>query len=202
MALFHPGEPHVLENAEAKRSWSVRVLHLPPALLERHGIPLLQPAPFVASLELKQAAEAVWAGVSSRPAASLSAQVASLARRLCALPGLELEEHPSSRIVRRCLEYLASELTRSIPVSELAERVACPAAKLRKLFVDATGLPPHAWHLQRRIQHSKHMLASGAPVAQVALATGFSDQAHFTRHFTLLVGVSPARYAGSVVLSP
>jgi transcriptional regulator GlxA family with amidase domain len=35
------------------------------------------------------------------------------------------------------------------------------------------------------------------PVAEVALATGFSDQAHFTRHFTVLVGVSPAKYAAT-----
>jgi AraC-like DNA-binding protein len=199
MALFHPGEPHVLETAREEVDWSLRVLHVPAVLLERRAVPLVQPAPFLASPELLHAAQALWEDASTQPSRALSSRVKVLANQLCALPGLELEEHPASQVVRRCLEHLAAELTRSISMEELAHVALCPAAKLRKLFVAATGLPPHAWHLQRRIQHGKHLLVEGKPVAEVALATGFSDQAHFTRHFSVLVGVSPARYASSVV---
>jgi AraC-like DNA-binding protein len=117
---------------------------------------------------------------------------------LCELPGVEIESAPATRVVRRCLDHLSAELSRPVSQRELAEICGVPVGRLRRLFAAATGLPPHAFHLQRRIQQGKSLLAGGTAVIDVALATGFTDQAHFTRHFTTLVGVSPARYASSI----
>src|SRR5690348_11942780 len=60
MALFHPGEPHVLENGQKTRSWALRVLHVPSALLEQHGLPRVLPAPFLTHGRLRELAEALW----------------------------------------------------------------------------------------------------------------------------------------------
>jgi AraC-like DNA-binding protein len=86
-------------------------------------------------------------------------------------------------------------LDRPVTLNELSRRTRATPATIRRAFTAATGLPPHAWHLQRRVHHAKYLLADGAAIADVALATGFADQAHLTRHFSRLVGVSPARYA-------
>jgi AraC-like DNA-binding protein len=36
---------------------------------------------------------------------------------------------------------------------------------------------------------------AGVPLAELALAAGFADQAHFTRMFRSTLGVTPGRYA-------
>jgi len=195
-ALFHPDVPHVLESAGRDEDWHLRTLHLPPRLVERTGVPLFQPAPFRAESALVKAFEAVWSGVHhGRADASVTESVRVLGAALCELPGLEPNQDRGSRIVRRCLAHFDRVLDRNVPMSELAELAGCSAAQVRRLLVTSTGLPPHALHIQRRIQRSKILLAQGMPVVDTALATGFSDQAHFTRHFTSLVGVGPARYA-------
>jgi AraC-like DNA-binding protein len=196
MALFHPAEPHVIENDQRARPWSFRVLHLPDRLLRGVLTPLLQPAPFVAVPGLTRAFEAVWQDAVEDK--ELRGSVKKLARLLAAMPGLEPDRNASAQVVRQCLAHLASVLDRPVAISELSELAHCSGERLRRAFVAATGLPPHAWHLQRRVQQAKHLLAGGSSPAEVAGACGFSDQAHLTRHFTKLVGVSPARYAGAL----
>ncbi|MFT3927501.1 MAG: AraC family transcriptional regulator [Myxococcales bacterium] len=198
-ALFHPDEPHVLEAASRSEPWHMRSLHLPTRLVEQAGCPLHQPAPFRAYPELAQAFDAVWNAVQAGAAeATVVARVRALGVALCSLPGLEPRTDARSRIVRRCLAHLDQVLDRNVSISELAELVDSTPAQVRRMLVAATGLPPHALHLQRRIRHGKLLLAKGASVADTAQATGFADQAHFTRHFTSLVGVGPARYAVSL----
>ncbi len=197
-ALFHPDEPHVLESVGRSEGWHVRVLHLPPRLLEQAGKPLFQPAPFVSDTVLQAAFDAVWDAVQAREDTQRVVTAArELGRVLAQRPGLEPKQDPDSRLVRRCLAHLDSVLDRNVPIAELASLVARSPAQVRRMLVARTGLPPHALHLQRRIEHSKSLLAAGVPVSEAAQATGFGDQAHFTRHFTILVGVSPARYASN-----
>lgn len=51
---------------------------------------------------------------------------------------------------------------------------------------------------KRRLARAQELLRdSHLPLAEVALASGFSDQSHLTRHFRLAFGVTPARYRRS-----
>jgi AraC-like DNA-binding protein len=61
-------------------------------------------------------------------------------------------------------------------------------------FTRSMGIPPHAYHLQRRIRAAQRHLAVGESVTDVAQQLGFSDQAHLTRLFKRLVGVTPGHY--------
>ncbi len=63
-------------------------------------------------------------------------------------------------------------------------------------FSAAFGLPPHRYLTGRRIEAARGRLLAGQPIADVAAAVGFHDQAHLHRHFTRLVGTTPARFAG------
>ncbi len=47
----------------------------------------------------------------------------------------------------------------------------------------------------RRLDFARNRLGSGMPLAELALAAGFVDQAHFTRMFRSAFGVTPGRYA-------
>ena len=60
-----------------------------------------------------------------------------------------------------------------------------------KLFKVSTGLAPHQFVLQERINRSKQLLRQGdAKLVDVALGVGFENQAHFTTVFGDLVGMT------------
>jgi AraC-like DNA-binding protein len=53
-------------------------------------------------------------------------------------------------------------------------------------------------HTRRRFgcgAPSPSCLRAGLPIAIVAAEAGFYDQAHLTRHFKRIVGLTPGRYA-------
>lgn len=71
-----------------------------------------------------------------------------------------------------------------------------------RLFSAATGLPPHAYRIQRQIQKARRLLAAGRPVAEEALDCGFTDQSHLTRHFTRAYGIGPGAYRRAASVRP
>jgi AraC-like DNA-binding protein len=89
---------------------------------------------------------------------------------------------------------LAADLTTPLRVADLAQAVGLSPFHATRLFTQATGLPPHAWRTQLRLQRSLAPLREGATVADVAAASGFTDQSHFTRHFRRMFGVPPGRW--------
>ena len=46
----------------------------------------------------------------------------------------------------------------------------------------------------RRLRHARTLLRQGQPLAEVALASGFADQAHFQRQFKRRVAATPGQY--------
>lgn len=77
------------------------------------------------------------------------------------------------------------------------------AARLSKFqtlrdFTRATGLTPHAYLIQRRIDVARNLIQSGKPLADIAYTAGFADQSHLNRHFVRAFGMTPGRYARAV----
>jgi AraC family transcriptional regulator len=63
-------------------------------------------------------------------------------------------------------------------------------------FKRATGLPPHQYVLDRRVERAKQFLQTGSDIslAEVAAEAGFSDQSQFSHHFKRLIGVTPGQF--------
>ncbi|MEL6380999.1 MAG: AraC family transcriptional regulator [Cyanobacteria bacterium J06626_18] len=101
---------------------------------------------------------------------------------------------PESRIVQRIRDYIEAFYAHNPSLTELAELAQMKPLRLLRMFRKEMGLPPHAYLLQVRIHHAKAQLAQGQSIAEVAIATGFADQSHFTRHFKRFVGVTPGQY--------
>jgi AraC-like DNA-binding protein len=100
------------------------------------------------------------------------------------------------RSVRRVREYLAENYARSVSLEELAQLTSLSPYHLHRMFSRAMGMPPHAYQLQVRIERARSLLKQNREIAEVAFATGFADQSHFTRHFKRLMAVTPGEYLG------
>ncbi|KFL51507.1 AraC family transcriptional regulator [Burkholderia pyrrocinia] len=94
-------------------------------------------------------------------------------------------------------ERLAADLTCTVTLDEVAQAAGLSPFHAARLFTRTTGMPPHAWRNQLRLQRALAPLRAGVPVADVAAASGFVDQSHFTRHFKRMFGVPPGRWQAS-----
>jgi AraC-like DNA-binding protein len=79
-------------------------------------------------------------------------------------------------------------------LEQLAQTVYLSPFHLSRLFRERLGVPPHTYLNQIRVQQAQHLLRQGEPVAAVAVSVGFADQAHFSKAFKRIVGVSPGQY--------
>ncbi|MDJ0597045.1 MAG: helix-turn-helix transcriptional regulator, partial [Pleurocapsa sp. MO_226.B13] len=78
---------------------------------------------------------------------------------------------------------------------ELAALVQISPSYFSILFKQATGITPHQYVIQCRIERAKELLRqSDLAIADVALRLGFSHQSHLSRHFKRLVGVTPKQF--------
>lgn len=97
--------------------------------------------------------------------------------------------------VRRAKDILSSGLERKLTLQELADAVGLSRYHLLRQFKRQTGVPPHVFRTQLRVDQARILLRQGMPLAEVAQATGFTDQAHFTNTFKLYTGATPGQYA-------
>lgn len=100
--------------------------------------------------------------------------------------------------VRRVTDFIRENCMRSIRLQELADLAGLSQSHFSHSFKASTGMAPHDWQMNERLERAKALLASDAqPLTEVAAETGFSDQAHFTRVFRKHVGTTPARWRKS-----
>lgn len=83
-------------------------------------------------------------------------------------------------------------------LDDLAAEAGCTPAHLIRLFRQGTGLSPHAYLIRVRVARARRLLGQGLPPGEAATDCGFADQAHLTRWFKMLTGVTPAVYQRSV----
>jgi AraC-like DNA-binding protein len=96
---------------------------------------------------------------------------------------------------RRAEDMLLAGLVRGVRLDEVARRCNLSLSQFGRTFKKTTGLTPHRWLVQRRLDRAQDLLLwSTLSLAQIALDCGFSEQSHFTRTFTRLVGTSPGEW--------
>ncbi len=100
-----------------------------------------------------------------------------------------------ARRLHRVLEYIAANLSRSVSLMEIASIADMSVYHFARLFKGATGLSPHQYVLNQRIESAKQLLLSGEDsVIDVALACGFNDPSSFSKTFRKASGVTPSQY--------
>ena len=119
------------------------------------------------------------------------------ARVEAALGPLVTDPDPDHELVLAVVADMLADRT-LLRVAQVCQRHGLSARRLQRLFARYVGVGPK-WVLARYRMHD--VLAAldagdDRPLADLAAAHGWYDQAHFTRDFTALVGTTPARYRG------
>jgi len=95
--------------------------------------------------------------------------------------------------VRRALVLMQERLSDPMPIHELAARLQLSTRHVERLFQGVVGAKPRAVYRRMRLRHAHWMLANTrASITAIAIDTGFSDGAHFSRQFKQMTGVSPS----------
>jgi AraC-like DNA-binding protein/mannose-6-phosphate isomerase-like protein (cupin superfamily) len=110
--------------------------------------------------------------------------------------------HPRRGIAResRVVEIIRSVIQDSYASADqtslhvLAERAGVTPFRVIRAFREATGLAPHHYLIQVRVERARQLLAGGTIPSVTALMTGFADQSHLTYHFKKHLGITPANY--------
>ena len=97
-------------------------------------------------------------------------------------------------LARRLRELLDARVVEGLTLEEAGALLSAHPAHLVRAFSGAYGIAPHQYLMSRRVGRARRLLLAGRSPSEVAVATGFYDQAHLTRHFRKLVGVTPGRY--------
>jgi AraC-like DNA-binding protein len=92
-------------------------------------------------------------------------------------------------------ERMDDDPAMALTLAQLAADAGLSRYQFLRAFTRLTGLPPHAYLLQRRVQRARRLVRTGLPLAEVAAASGFADQPHMTRCFVRSFGLTPGAFA-------
>jgi transcriptional regulator GlxA family with amidase domain len=104
---------------------------------------------------------------------------------------------------RRAKELMGANLQRDVSTADVATECALSAGHFARAFRRSTGLSPHQWLLQRRIDEAHGLLRDRRlSLAEIARACGFADQSHFTKAYTRLRGITPGAWRRQQEITP
>lgn len=104
----------------------------------------------------------------------------------------------SKRQLQQVSDYIHQRIEQDLALAELAALVQMSPSYFSSLFKQSTGLAPHQFVIQCRIDQAKQLLLQGEwSIAEVAHSLGFTHQSHLSRHFKRLVGVTPKAFLKS-----
>lgn len=201
LITVNPGEVHDGAPIGTERAWSM--LYFTPGVirclatdLSEGKVPMPElKAPVVDDARLSRSFLAARAAASGEPAAFE-------AHALVLLAGL-LEPRPQSPPpgpdpLARVRQKIDDEPTARHSLGDLAAVAGLSRFQLLRGFTQMTGLPPHAYVVQRRLDLARHLIRGGSGLVEAALAAGFADQSHFHRSFLTRYGLTPGAYAAAV----
>jgi AraC family transcriptional regulator len=115
-----------------------------------------------------------------------SGTIAAEQEQRCGLP---------ARMLRCIEEYIDVHLEKDLSVEELASHLGISPSYFARSFRSSVGLAPHSYVMRRRLLRAQELLArTELPLTDIALATGFADQSHFSRRFHEMTGMPPRTF--------
>ena len=99
------------------------------------------------------------------------------------------------RRLKRVLEFIDDNIERNIRLDELADIACLSPYHFARTFKASTGAAPHRYLMAQKLDLAKSLLAADdLKLVEIALRTGFANQAHFNRAFKRATGMTPGSY--------
>jgi AraC-like DNA-binding protein len=96
---------------------------------------------------------------------------------------------------RKVRAYIDSHIAGPVLVADLCALVQLSEAHFSRAFRRTFGKSPHAFVIRRRVElAAQYMLQTDAPLSDIALRCGFTDQPHLCKHFRQTMGQTPAAW--------
>ncbi|MCX4880436.1 AraC family transcriptional regulator [Streptomyces sp. NBC_00847] len=206
IVVLAPGEVHTGGPGNATDGYAYRALYAAPALLTdgtfSDGVPHFREA-LIDDPELAAAILRTHTDLNTCPdpleaESRLPWLLTALARRHSTARPTTDTIPGADRIATVVRDRLADELLAPPSLAALAADLGLSRYQLLRAFRTTMGLPPYAWLAQYRVTRARRLLDTGLRPAEVASLVGFADQAHLTRWFRRVLGVTPAAYRNSV----
>lgn len=100
----------------------------------------------------------------------------------------------AAQAIHKAQTLLQNDPAEEWPLPKLAQAVGLSPRALVRAFRAATGLTPHAYQIDQRVNAARVLLCAGSPPAAVAYDLGFYDQSHFHHTFRQHVAATPGDY--------
>jgi AraC-like DNA-binding protein len=94
-------------------------------------------------------------------------------------------------------ERIDDDPSRPHGLAELAALAGLSRFHTVRAFARLTGLTPHAYVMQRRLDLARRLIRAGSALAEAAVEAGFADQSHLNRVFVARHGFTPGTYAAA-----
>lgn len=207
---FQPGQPPLCQfsNSQSRSSILLRgaqdvmgVRFYPGGAFQLLGadIPLLQ----------HDAVDAADLGL--RSLAQLQQQLATTQHSVTRLQYLQqwllqqVQQHDAKRgHVQQVLPLLLQQQLVTPTVDALSTAVNLSRRQFERIFMQQVGLTPGQLKLLQRVRHARQLinLAPQQALTDIALCSGFYDQAHFIRQFQRVTGQTPGQYRRRKQIQP
>ncbi|MES5821503.1 AraC family transcriptional regulator [Streptomyces sp. RG80] len=206
IVVLAPGEVHTGGPGNATDGYAYRALYAQTLLLTDGTLGPALPhfrEPLIDDPELAAALHATHRQLSAHPdpleaESRLPWLLTTLARRHSTARAAPDTIRGADRLALLVRDRLADELLDPPSLADLATELSLSRYQLLRAFRTTMGIPPYAWLAQHRVHRARHLLDSGIRPADAASLVGFADQAHLTRWFRRVLGVTPAAYRNSV----
>jgi AraC family transcriptional regulator len=97
--------------------------------------------------------------------------------------------------IRRVADLIEDHLDGELRLAMLARQCSLSVSHFSRSFKQSFGVPVHRYVVERRIERAKTLMRRSAiSLTEIALSSGFADQASFSRSFGGFVGTSPRRW--------
>lgn len=205
VVLMNPGDVHACNPVHGE-PWSYRVLYIDvPWLFETQGASGISGNQCFAPLSATATTRPeLYEGLNRLFDTLIDPEIEHLEKQTASVSFVELVQrcldtnrstYPT-RVPRlaRAADFIRENCTRPLSLKDICGEAGLSASHFIRAFKEAYGLTPHAYQLNCRIEFCRLQLRAGHSIADVALAGGFSDQAHLQRTFKRLVAATPGQY--------
>jgi AraC family transcriptional regulator len=97
--------------------------------------------------------------------------------------------------LRLARDTINAHLEEGLSLEQLAHACKLSVTHFAKAFARSTGISPHRWLMQRRVEVAKDLLlTTDSSLVEISLRCGFFDQSHFTRVFAEAMGETPGQW--------